>query len=107
MKLHAIVSSVALVAALTFSGSAFAQHMIDGVAVPDDQIAAFKDKCTAVQAASNTSLATSNQEDLSGEDEMSTGSVVQSDDPASKEYWTAAMASITLEECEENNFFLD
>lgn len=98
MKLQAILSSVALAAALSFSGGVSAQSMIDGVEIPSDQLQAFQDRCTALQAASNASTITQDE----SVDETTTGSTGQSSsaDPASQDYWDTALASVTLEECQ-------
>jgi hypothetical protein len=107
MKLQAIASSVALAAALTFSGPVYAQAiMLDGVEVPGDQVDSFKGKCEALRAASTASLTADENANI---DETTTGSVTSQDpassttdssDPAAQDNWEEAIASLTLEECE-------
>jgi hypothetical protein len=108
MKLHAIVSSVALAAALSFSGGAFAQNMLNGVEIPSDQIQSFKGKCEALLAASTSSLATPNAEDTEA-DPTETGSIDPQtsnadSDPAARDNWAQALAALTAEECEAAGF---
>lgn len=113
MKLHAIISSVALAAALSFSGAAFAQNMLNGVAIPADQVDAFKGKCEALRAADTASLTTNNdQTDETAVDSTQTGSIAQdpsqstadTSDPAAQDNWDEALASLTLEQCDAAGF---
>jgi hypothetical protein len=111
MKLQAIVSSVALAAALTFSGAAVAQQYMITVPVPEAQVQNFKDACAALQAKTNTSLTT--DEDQGNVDETTTGSTgkdtQQSDspDPAAQDNWDELIAGLTLEQCETGGFFAE
>jgi hypothetical protein len=105
MKLQAILSSVALVAAMSFSGAAVAQNIIGDVAIPEEQMDAFKDACTALQAKSTASLTSTDTED-SAVDETETGSTGNDDsgqsdspDPASQDYWDSLFAGLTLDDC--------
>lgn len=113
MKLHAIVSSVALAAALSFSGGAFAQNMLNGVEIPSDQIQSFKGKCEALLAASTASLATPNEvENTEAADPTETGSIDPQNanadsDPAARDNWAQALASLTAEECDAAGFAAD
>lgn len=109
MKLQAIISSVALVAALSFSGAAVAQNMLDGVAIPSEQIEAFKGKCEALRAADTASLTTQNDQ---ADDATETGTVAtdssattqDSADPAAQDNWDEALASLTVEQCDAAGF---
>lgn len=110
MKLHAIISSVALAAALTFSGSAVAQNVFNGVEIPADQIQAFAGKCEALRAAGNASLTTDENANI---DATTTGSTASHDpvtssstdpDPAAQDNWDEALASLTVEECDAAGF---
>ena len=110
MKLQAIVSSVALAAALTFSGPAMAQNMLNGVEIPADQIQDFQDKCAALRAESTASLTTDKNANI---DETTTGSTANNDpvtssstdpDPAAQDNWDEALASLTIEECDAASF---
>ena len=110
MKLRAVISSLALVSAMALSGGAFAQtvNAIGGVTIPADQLPAFQEKCTAVAAAANQTLATPNDE---SDDAVATGSVVANgtedpnassgSDPASVEEMNALLAGLTAEQCKE------
>lgn len=105
MKLQAILSSAALIAAMSFTGTAVAQNMIGDIEVPGEQVQAFKDACAALEAKSTASLTTEDSEDLT------TGSTTSDDsqqsssgDPASQDYWDNLMAGLTLEQCEAGGF---
>ena len=108
MKLQAIVSSVALAAALSFSGSALAQNMLNGVEIPADQIQDFQDKCAALRAESTASLTTDDDANIDPTTTASTNdpksSSAESADPAAQDNWDEALASLTLEECEAAGF---
>jgi hypothetical protein len=108
MKLQAILSSVALVAAMSFSGAAVAQsNMIDDVHVPADKIQQFKDACAALQAKSTASLTTDDAADdpVDATTTGSTGANSQdSADPASEDYWDDLALSVTLEQCNSGGF---
>lgn len=101
MKIHTLMSSLALVSAMTFSGAAFAQAMIGDVAIPDTNLGAFQEKCAAIASASTQTLAEP------GDDPTETGSVAAGDaatdnpDLASKENIDMLLASLTPEQCKE------
>jgi hypothetical protein len=101
MKLQAILSSVALVAAMSFSGAAVAQMSFE-LAVPGEQEEAVKAACAALTAQGTASLTTESDEST---DAMATGSTgtesgqSTSGDPASKDYWDVVIAGLTLENC--------
>jgi hypothetical protein len=104
MKLQAIVSSVALAAALTFSGGAVAQMAFE-LSVPGEQEQAVRNACAALMAESTASLTATDTED-STVDETTTGSTGTDDssqstsgDPASQDYWDVVIAGLTLENC--------
>jgi hypothetical protein len=109
MKLQAIVSSVALAAALTFSGAAVAQNMIGDVAIPADQVQTFKDACAALQA-KNTASLTKDDDQV---DETTTGSTgkdtnqADSPDPAAQDNWDELIAGLTMEQCETGGFLAE
>ncbi len=104
MKLQAIVSSVALAAALTFSGAAYAQNMIGGVEIPADRIDEFSAACEALRAESTASLTTDDADEV---DETTTGSTgadtnqADSPDPAAQDNWDELLAGLTIEQCDE------
>ena len=106
MKLQAIVSSVALAAALTFSGPATAQNMLNGVEIPTEQIQDFQDKCAALRAESTASLTTDESNAVDPTETGSVGGETQtgSDDPASQDNWAEALANLTLDECDTAGF---
>lgn len=102
MTFRTVISSLALVSAMTLSGSAFAQAMIGDVTIPEANIADFQAKCAAIASAQTESLSTP------VEDEAATGSVSNdnapaSDDPdlAGKDNLDALLASLTPEQCKE------
>lgn len=102
MKIRAVLSSIALASALTLSGGAFAQaaNSIGGVDIPADQWGSFQEKCAAINAAANQTLATPNEES----DAVATGSVTQDSsdaDPASTDSVAQLLASLTPEQCKE------
>jgi hypothetical protein len=112
MKIHTVISSVALAAALSFSGAAFAQNMLNGQEIPADKIEAFKGQCEALRAAGTASLTTNNdQSDDTAVDATATGSVADpaastadTSDPAAQDNWDEAMASLTIEQCDAAGF---
>lgn len=101
MKLKAIVSSVALACALSFPGAAVAQDvfMLNDEPIPEDMINSFRGRCQALVAESNASLA-----EPTNIDETVTGSIGDDEnhadsDPAARDNWQTALASVTIEEC--------
>jgi hypothetical protein len=104
MKLRTMISSLALVSAMTLSGGAFAQSMIGGVEVPADQWGSFEQKCQLLNGAANATLAEPLDE---SDDATATGSVVANgeDDPErssdASDNITALMANLTVEQCKE------
>lgn len=100
MKIQAIVSSLALVAVLSFSGAALAQNMIGGEAIPTDRVQEFNDACQALRAESTASLTTDDTDMATG----STGADTQqaeSPDPAAQSNWDTKLAGLTLAQCDE------
>ena len=111
MKLHAVISSLALVSAMTFSGAAMAQsapNMMGGIEIPAEQWTSFQEKCAAINSAATQTLAQPNDE---SDDAVATGSVVANgeddpnassgSDPASQDEITKLLASLTPEQCKE------
>lgn len=98
----AIISSAALVAAMTFTGAASAQtYMLDGLEIPGDRVQDFAEKCEAIQASVNASLTESADPTETGS--TSSGQAT-SPDPASIEHWDEALAALSVEECNEAGF---
>lgn len=100
MKLRTMLSSLALVSAMTLSGGAFAQAMLGDMEIPADNLGLFQEKCAAIASAANQSLA----EPV--EDETATGSTTSADasdssDLASDDNIEQLLASMTPEQCEE------
>lgn len=54
MRVKSALSSLALVAGLLVSGSAFGQSMINGVAIPEGEMAAVQERCDALKLADTT-----------------------------------------------------
>jgi len=102
MTLRTVISSLALVSAMTLSGSAFAQAMIGDVTIPEANMASFQEKCAAIASAQTESLAAP----VENEDETATGSTETAqptDDPdlAGEDQLDALLASLTPEQCKE------
>jgi cytoskeletal protein RodZ len=115
MKLRAIISSVALVTALSISGAAYAQNMFNGSAIPDDQVQKFKDACAGLQAKDNASLTTDNNSSATSTestDATTTGSVATqagepsqgNSDPAAEQNWDTIIAGLTKDDCAAAGF---
>ncbi len=112
MKLRAIISSVALVTALSISGAAYAQNMFNGSAIPDDQVQKFKDACAGLQAQSTASLTQDNNSGASSTDQTTTGSVAAqggeptptNPDPAAEQNWDTIIAGLTADDCKTAGF---
>jgi len=115
MRLRAIISSVALVTALSISGAAYAQNMFNGTAIPDDQVQKFKDACAALQAKESASLTQDNNSNASAAnttDQTTTGSVTTQGgeqtptdpDPAAEQNWDTIIAGLTPDDCSAAGF---
>ena len=108
MTFRAVISSLALVSAMTLSSGAFAQAMVGEMEIPADQMAAFQEKCSAINAAATETLAAPNDESdnaavegtavANGEDDPQGSG---NSDPASAENMEALLASMTPEQCVE------
>jgi hypothetical protein len=107
MKFRTVISSLALVSAMTFSGAVMAQVMIGGVAIPDANMASFQEKCAAIASAQTESLSTPVEDEAAAPDATATGSVAagtpDSDDGdlASEDNLDQLLASLTPEQCKE------
>lgn len=104
MKLQTVVSSLAVVAAMTLSGSALAQSMIGDVEIPADRLGEFQEKCAAIASAATETLAEPSNADDDA-DATQTGSVGSSadndsPDPANEDNLDALLASMTPDQCE-------
>lgn len=110
MKLHSVVSTLAVVAAMTLSGSALAQSMVGDVAIPEDRLGDFQAKCAAINSAATESLSepANADDDESPTDPTATASTNpatgstanDSPDPANEDNLDALLASMTPEQCE-------
>jgi hypothetical protein len=106
MKFRTVISSLALVSAMTFSGAVMAQSMIGGVAIPEANMADFQAKCAAIASAQTESLSTPVEDEAAAADATATGSVAatpESDDGdlASEDNLDQLLASLTPEQCQE------
>lgn len=108
MKLRTVISSLALVSAMSFSGAVLAQATIGGVAIPEANMADFQEKCAAINSAKTESLSTPVENEAAAADATATGSVAgaataESDDGdlASEDNLDALLASLTPEQCIE------
>jgi hypothetical protein len=110
MHTRNLVSSIALVAALSFSGGAMAQTMIGGVDIPPEDLDRVQAHCNTLAAAENESLAETADDDdaANGDDD---GDDAQADpDPAADDGEASDMENaltsidldtVTLEQCRE------
>ena len=106
MKFRTVISSLALVSAMTFSGAVMAQSMIGGVTIPEANMADFQAKCAAIASAKTESLSTPVEDEAAAADATATGSVAatpESDDGdlASEDNLDQLLASLTPEQCKE------
>ena len=105
MKFRTVISSLALVSAMTFSGAVMAQSMIGGVAIPEANMADFQAKCAAIASAKTESLSTPVEDEAAAADATATGSVeanpTDDGDLASEDNLDQLLASLTPEQCKE------
>ena len=109
MTFRTVISSLALVSAMTFSGAVMAQSMIGDVAIPEANMADFQAKCAAINSAKTESLSTPVEDEAAKADATATGSVAASGtaadsddgDLASEDNLDALLASLTPEQCVE------
>lgn len=101
MKLHTVISSIALVSAMTFSGSVFAQAMIGEVQIPEAKMADFQAKCAAIASAQTESLASPVETDDTATGSTDAATANDTSDPANKDNLDALLASLTPEQCVE------
>jgi hypothetical protein len=106
MTFRTVISSLALVSAMTLSGGAFAQAMIGDVTIPEANMADFQAKCAAIASAQTESLSTPVEDEAA--DETATGTVStdaapanDDTDPASEDNLDALLASLTPDQCKE------
>ena len=104
MTFRTVISSIALVSAMTLSGGAFAQAMIGDVTIPEANMSAFQEKCAAIASAQTESLSTPVED---ATDDTATGTVAadatgnDDGDPASEDNLDALLASLTPDQCKE------
>lgn len=105
MTFRTVISSLALISAMTLSGGAFAQAMIGDVTIPEANMPAFQEKCSAIASAQTESLSTPVESEA---DETATGTVStdaapanDDGDPASEDNLDALLASLTPDQCKE------
>lgn len=68
MRVKTALTSLALVAGLTFSGSAYAA-MINGAEIPENEMAAVQQRCDELKVADDTQSLTTSSESNSSTDE--------------------------------------
>ena len=106
MKFRTVISSLALVSAMTFSGAVMAQSMIGDVVIPEANMADFQAKCAAIASAKTESLSTPVEDEAAAADATATGSVAATPDSddgdlASEDNLDQLLASLTPEQCKE------
>jgi hypothetical protein len=104
MKLRTMLSSIALVSALSLSGGAFAQAMLGEMAIPTENLGDFQEKCAAIASAATESLSEPVNSDAT--DDTATGTVdsanaSDSPDQANDDNLDQLLASMTPEQCKE------
>ena len=103
MKTQAILPPVPLAAAIGFPGAAVAQNALNGVEIPADQLQVFQDKRHRLRASGTASLST--DESDKSVDATETGSIASGEGASSgiagETDWTKALASLTVEQCDE------
>lgn len=101
MKIRTVISSFALVSAMALSGGAAAQSMLGDVAIPEERIADFQEKCRAIASVQNESLA--GGQNLDQTDDTTTGGVASTDSPdyANDDNIDGLLASMTPELCKD------
>lgn len=104
MRKKSLLSAVALVSAMTFSGSAFAQTMFNGVELTGPELDAVQQRCLQLETAASTeSLTEDSSSDGAGVATESPPGEVEAP-PMANEVENAGinidLNAITLEQCE-------
>jgi hypothetical protein len=101
MKIRTVISSFALVSAMALSGGAAAQSMVGDMAIPEERIVDFQEKCRAIASVQNESLA--GGQNLDQTDDIATGAVSSSDSPdyANEDNIDGLLASMTPDQCRD------
>ena len=104
MKIRTVISSFALVSAMALSGGAAAQSMLGDVAIPEERMADFQEKCAASASVQTESLASG--QGLDQTDDTDTGTVAganSSDSPdlANSDNIDGLLASMTPDQCRD------
>lgn len=106
MRVKSALSSLALVAGLLVSGSAFGQTMINGMEIPEGELAAVQERCDSLQVSEQTE-SLSEPRDGEGNPQSNpdnSGSQTE-EEPAVNEMANATttidLDTITLEACQE------
>ncbi len=106
MKIRTVISSFALVSAMALSGGAAAQSMLGDVAIPEERMADFQEKCAAIASVQTESLASSVNTDQDSTDDTTTGAVAgtatsDSPDQANDDNIDGLLASMTPDQCRD------
>src|SRR6478752_3298602 len=102
MTFRTVISSLALVSAMSFSGAVLAQATIGGVAIPEANMADFQEKCAAINSAKTESLSTPVENaDATATGSVATGEKSESGDLANEDNLDQLLASLTPEQCVE------
>ena len=101
-KVHvkSIVSAIALSAALTLSGSAFAQTMLNGAEVPADELPAVQERCDQLKLAADKDGATDSTQPAESDADETTSAAdanTETDDAAAVSEAADALTTIDLE----------
>lgn len=103
MKIRTVISSFALVSAMALSGGAAAQSMVGDMAIPEERIVDFQEKCRAIASVQNESLAS--PVGTNETDDTATGTVgatsTDSPDYANEDNIDGLLASMTPELCKD------
>ena len=82
MQLKAFASTIALAAALAVSGPVYAQSMINGMTIPEAELAAVQERCDELKVAADTESLASEGQDMDDETAEDAGEAEVEDAPA-------------------------
>lgn len=109
MRIRTLISPIALAAALSLSGGAMAQTMIDGVSIPAEDLPEVQNVCDTLAAEANESISDTADDEADGdedddnEDDNSPEGGDDEDVPSDLDQAVTSidLNTITLEQCKD------
>lgn len=97
MQLKAFASTIALAAALAVSGPVYAQSMINGMTIPEDELPEVQQRCDELKVATDTESLSSEGQDMDDDDAVDDAGEAEVEDAPAADAGTDQATTTTID----------